>query len=415
MAGGEKWRKRRAAKQAAAAARPQPRPRNMLISMLAPELQLAVLSHLPVKQIQKCRAVNRYLRDLIDSPENQTICAQPGLAQAQRRFTKFMETHVNYDVDAVDEFGVPCGFLDALTAYTKLRGIAEDYCYESVIFSHIFSDHWLLQCHKKGETQKPGHTSSDIAATRNVIDSIYGLHLHYKGVKKLSEARVAQKQATLGEGESLAIMRVPIKQLGPAILQKVLDGKLDDVPHHRQGDYVDCIAYESPYEFKLEGKLRKLGRQETRCHMVWGGEPLENETFPERLARIDAAHALAEQEEEATWSKIPEKRALRGSHLSELETRRPDKRFSLAEERPRVYDWEFDDYDLNEAGEIHEIDEVGPKLRTKLGLPELPASLPFGYYARTARTAIMVKDMLESDRKLSMLERAAMLNRIFIF
>lgn len=123
MTNTEKRRKRKAArKEPGNPPFKQPKYRQPFIKKLAPELQLAVLLHLPVKQMQKCRAINRYMRDLIDNEKNQIICAQGSVARAHERFRKFFETHVDYDVDAVDEDGNPCGFLNALVAWTKLRG-----------------------------------------------------------------------------------------------------------------------------------------------------------------------------------------------------------------------------------------------------------------------------------------------------
>ena len=412
MAGGEKWRKRRAAKQAAAAARPQPRPRNMLISMLAPELQLAVLSHLPVKQIQKCRAVNRYLRDLIDSPENQTICAQPGLARAQKKFTQFRETLVEYDVDAVDELGVPSGFLNALVAYTKLRGIAEESCIAYYVCVSEFSQHWLQQCDKKDALLADNANSNRKNDVCLAARAIHLLHLHHRGVEILRRDQVAGWETTLQQEEYLKLMRMSADQVGAAILQKVADGALDGVSTHKEGNLVDCIAYESPHNFKLRGRLSKLGRQELNIRISFGAETLD-EILDEAEARENATDLLAEHEDEATWSKVPTKRALRGHHLSDLESQRPDKRFSLVEEAENRFEME-DDEDYAD-GWVIRYDDIGNALKKKFGLERFPATLPFDYYVRSARVAAMIKGILRTDKKLSLLERAAMLDRILIW
>jgi hypothetical protein len=415
MAGGEKWRKRRAAKQAAAAAAaaaataaatatsaPPPRPQTLplLTSMLPAELQLAVLSHLPVAQIQRCRALSRHMRDLVDGAGNQAICAQGGLEHAQQKFAGFMATYVEYDVDAVDELHLPCAFFNTLVAYTKLRGIAEFFCIKYWRFMRDFAAHWLERCLAADGAAADPTDSFGPSTVSNIVWVVHRLHLHHQDDSPSSSSAddIADRGRDLQDKEALVLMRLAPDQLGAAILQKVADGAMEGVVLHREGAHNHCTEFECPYEFKLCGNLSKLGRK----------EPELDDEGAATAADASAADALAAQSEESTWSEVPKKRALRGTHLTRLEARQPDQRFSLSENQtsPETDDNSEDD---NSYG------DVAFELRKKFGLPELPDGLPFAYYARSRRDATMIKAILESDKKLSMLERAGMLDRIFIW
>lgn len=108
------------------------------------ELQLKILSDAPAREIQRCRAISRHYRDLIDLEANRSLCSVPGLARSTARLQAFIEvgdfsrsSHVTHSADTtpqryceypmtkIDEYGHDHALLDAFLDYLMLHGVCD--------------------------------------------------------------------------------------------------------------------------------------------------------------------------------------------------------------------------------------------------------------------------------------------------
>ncbi|KAK4631600.1 hypothetical protein CLAFUW4_02718 [Fulvia fulva] len=89
------------------------------------ELQLKILSDAPAREIQRCRAISRHYRDLIDLEANRSLCSVPGLARSTARLQAFIERYCEYPMTKIDEYGHDHALLDAFLDYLMLHGVCD--------------------------------------------------------------------------------------------------------------------------------------------------------------------------------------------------------------------------------------------------------------------------------------------------
>ncbi|KXT09675.1 hypothetical protein AC579_9978 [Pseudocercospora musae] len=146
------------------------------LDALPAEIQLAVLSWLPAKDIQKCRRINQYFQQLIDLIENQQLCVGPSISRSLDRLKQLTDKYCDYPLGTTAEDGTPTAFLDALVAFLRLRGIvipSSDHKNRKGVslFSDRlsrFSRHWVYRLTGEVVRQRDGsseaHSSSQLVA-----------------------------------------------------------------------------------------------------------------------------------------------------------------------------------------------------------------------------------------------------------
>lgn len=406
--------------------------------MLAPELQLAVLSFLPVQDIQKCRRVNRYMRDLIDNPANQVICAAPTIAQAREKFDQFMKTHVEFDMDAVDADGNPCAFLDALVALTKLRGIAQDRCLSYTLWMMQFVEHWIKRrlMHTRSELQHDVQIEQRWIVL-GIASDLHTLHMKQKGLrfKEIVEEPVDELEQSIEENTSLELLGVTSEQCDSAFFQKVAAGAFEGTSYHTEDNTeVACMGCKPPYNFKLVGLVSKLGQghwvseqeiQEWRPY----AEGMRNGQSFDEVVEAMVEHAERErQREENSWTVVQPRAGARNERhesadgCSDVESETIQAGTDALEQPHTAQtslsitgDDASDDTLSLPDRPVKENDEIGPLLSELFGLPQLPTDAPFAYYSRSRYQVSLLKEVMQGEKTLTPLREAGILSSIHIW
>ncbi|KAM3413476.1 hypothetical protein BST61_g11598 [Cercospora zeina] len=432
MTNSEKRRKRKAARhEPGKPPAKQPKFKAPFIKMLAVELQLAVLSYLSVKDIQKCRRINKYIRDLIDNPANQVICVEFHVVQGREKFDDFIKTHVEYDVNAVDANGIPCAFLDALVALTKSRGIARDICFSHSVWPKSFAKHWLERWYARAQSNmqlgRPDYNYLDVFS---LITKLHMLHVMRQGLSVGYPffRSIGMAEESIRRDRALELVGVTQGQCDAAFLQKVAAGAFEGTRLHEQDGYFDCLGCRSPYAIKLVGSVSQLGhiyhspeRRSERSKRLQ--EALRDGRSSQDFRDEESADAEKKrQREEASWATVS--RNARGGASK------------AAREHAFVRDAVQDD--TIEAGgrtadgsggntlspplppgfppvPPKEEDEVGQKLLEMFQLPKLPEGRPFAYYGRPRRMVHLLKEVMQGEKALTPLRKAAILDSIQIW
>ncbi|PPJ52718.1 hypothetical protein CBER1_10791 [Cercospora berteroae] len=411
------------------------------INLLAPELQLAVLSFLPATDIQKCRRVNQYMRSLVNNPSNQVICTGPSITQARNKFDEFIKTHIEFDMDAVDADGNPCAFLHALVALTRLRGIAQDYCFEHTLWMMQFVEHWIKR--------RLMHTRSDLQhevqieqrwIVLGIASDLHTLHMKHKGLrfKDIGEETIDELEQFIQESTSLELLGVTSEQCDWALFQKVAAGAFEGTSYHTEDKTeVACMGCKPPYNFKLVGLVSQLGRghwaseQEIQEWRPYAEGMRNGQSFEEVLQELDAMAEKERQREEDSWIMVQPKpragarneRHESANGCSDVESEaigngsRGLEQSAVAQAALSItYDDASDDaLSLLPDRPTQENDEIGPLLSDLFGLPQFPTEAPFAYYCRSRRLVGLSKEVLQGEKTLTPLRKAAILNSIHIW
>ncbi|GIZ46994.1 hypothetical protein CKM354_001009600 [Cercospora kikuchii] len=430
MTNSEKRRKRKAERQEPG--RPpakQIKFKEHFIKMLAPELQLDVLSYLSVTDIQKCRRVNRYMRDLIDNPANQVICAAPSIAQARKKFDEFIKSHIEYDVDAVDEAGNPCGFLNALVAYTKSHGICQSHCELHVLQLEDFAAHWIERWQPGPEVPQENRCSAVMSAAAG----LHALHMLREGLRHSQFGRigVGKLEFILELHITHELFGVSREQCSSALFQKIAAGAFEGTRCHERGESLGCVGCRSPSKFKLAGVLSQL----ERSHYL---SAKANEDVDEYIADMRNGarlhgHALAtvraaleeRKREEASWTEVRRKEQpqFRNPWRSLADVQDSTDRVESYLAQPAMvqgasistHDGANGDDALPQDSPFNQGDEVGALLFELFELPKLPDNLEFAYYGRSRRLVSLMKEVMQGEKKLTPLRKAAILDSITIW
>ncbi|KAF2206229.1 hypothetical protein CERZMDRAFT_103619 [Cercospora zeae-maydis SCOH1-5] len=443
MTNSEKRRKRKAARQEPS--KPpakQPKFKAHFVKMLAAELQLAILSYLPVNDIQKCRRVNQYMRDLIDDPPNQVICAEPCVVQGRAKFDEFIKTNIEYDVDAVDADGNPCAFLGALVSMTRSRGIAGDICFLHSDWPKAFAKHWLKQRHARAQSNvQLGCPDEYYPAVCIVVTKLHMLYMLRQGLSVQHPAfqRINLAEESIREDSALELVGVTREQCDAALLEKVAAGAFKGTRVHETCRSLHCQGDVFPYAFKLVGLVSRLDQA---CHTSIRlsarfsrlREALRSGRSYDDFCKEESAAAERQRQwEEASWTVVSRK--ARGGASKEAREH--------ASNREAVQDntIEAGGHTAEQAVTVQtplpimaagstgntlspplrprfpskEEDEVGQKLLEVFELPKLAEDLPFAYYGRSRRMVHLLKEVLEGEKELTPLRKAAILDSIHIW
>lgn len=311
------------------------------------------------------------------------------------------------------------------TADFTQSGIAEELCMDYFFISEIFVEYWL----ERSKLKPPkGAGVSSLEDGLRTVSAVHGLHMASKG---LPYGHIADNMHTvqlytgkLRQQGSLDFMRMMSEQVDAAVIQKVLHGTLEGVSHHNEGDLLDCDQYDPPrfYKFNLQGKFASLGKPIFRCAISLGEGSRERqrngESFRDIQESTKEADGAAMQREEGTWSKVPAKKTRRGQAPEDAQDDKGDDDFFPTAgdtSSDLVFHIDLDDPSYDPDIDFDNVDEIGPALCMALGLPAVPRSLPFEYYARSPRVVSMIKAALLGRKKLTLIERAYVLEGMYIW
>ncbi|EME86162.1 uncharacterized protein MYCFIDRAFT_82096 [Pseudocercospora fijiensis CIRAD86] len=385
------------------------------VERLAPELQLHILSCLPnVAEILKCRQVNSYMQRLIDLEENQAISSEVIISMKQRELERVVSLTSDYDIDAVDEDGNPCGFLNALVAFNKYRGLSRVFCFDYSMLHQMFAEHWW--------TKHPGSQGQDAESHGDAINSIFhaivaihSIHIMYHVNKNFKKGILETWTQSLSSPETMSVMRLSSTEHVNFIVERVAAGIFSDsAPFEEACEYAICCHYDAPKDWlQIKGSEKEMSL---------------------KLAKRRASKRLEAANEESNEDATAHARAADRVKSGQAKVNQSTNRFAIFEQDEEI-EAEEDEADPQHGAQDSE-DEYSIEVLLSddawfrqqeakewltdqfgviFGVPELPASLPFAYFAKTQWAYNSIADAAMGIKHLTPLEQAAVLEDVAIF